>query len=232
MVAVDNARAGMAGSYILDFAVTTKNVGNLESYRAKRKADRTPEPFGAAGAGGQRFVVQQHAARRTHYDFRLEFDGVLKSWAVPKGPSPNPADKRLAVHVEDHPVDYANFEGVIPPDNYGAGAVIVWDRGRWVALERHRRRLRQGQAPVRAARPQAARQVDARQNEARQERVAADQGARRVRDGQEHRGLSARLRALGPHRRAGRERAIRAAPQSPRGCASSAPRGASCARAT
>src|SRR5688572_15484262 len=111
-------------------------VGQLDAYRAKRRAERTPEPYGGeAGGRPGLFVVQKHAARRLHWDFRLEMNGVLVSWAVPRGPSADPAEKRMAVHVEDHPVEYADFEGVIPPDNYGAGEVICWDRGQWIALE-------------------------------------------------------------------------------------------------
>src|SRR2546427_3452483 len=117
----------------------------LRAYRAKRDADRTPEPFGAERADRPGlFVVHQHAARRLHYGLRLAGRGVLLSWAVPKGPSLDPAEKRLAVHVEDHPVEYADFEGVIPEGNYGAGAVIVWDLGRWWAAEDPDEGLQQG----------------------------------------------------------------------------------------
>lgn len=104
----------------------------LADYKAKRDFAKTPEPGPKRGkAKGNSFVIQKHAATRTHYDFRLEHDGVLKSWAVTKGPSLDPTQKRLAVMTEDHPLEYGGFEGVIPKGEYGGGPVMIWDRGTW-----------------------------------------------------------------------------------------------------
>ncbi|HWT21425.1 MAG TPA: DNA polymerase ligase N-terminal domain-containing protein, partial [Variovorax sp.] len=108
----------------------------LKRYKEKRNFGATPEPEegGASASGVLQFVVQKHWATRLHYDFRIELDGAMKSWAVPKGPSYDTHDKRMAVHVEDHPIAYNQFEGEIPPRQYGAGKVIIWDKGSWTPI--------------------------------------------------------------------------------------------------
>jgi bifunctional non-homologous end joining protein LigD len=124
----------------------TPTAPTLQRYSAKRNFERTPEPKAAPAASSKAlsFVIQKHWASRLHYDFRLELDGVLLSWAVPKGPSFDPQEKRMAIHVEDHPVSYAAFEGTIPPRQYGAGTVIVWDRGSWEPVGDPREGLAKG----------------------------------------------------------------------------------------
>lgn len=118
----------------------------LKSYKAKRNFTMTPEPAGGGEVNGTArvFVIQKHWATRLHYDFRLELDGTMKSWAIPKGPSCDPKDKRMAVHVEDHPVSYNSFEGQIPEKQYGAGKVIIWDKGTWIPLGDPRKGYRDG----------------------------------------------------------------------------------------
>ena len=133
----------------------------LQTYHDKRDFEATPEPRGEVRTSAESlmFVVQKHDATSLHYDFRLEIDGVLKSWSIPKGPSLNPADKRLAMQTEDHPVDYANFEGWIPKGHYGAGEVIVWDTGEYVPQDLKLRLIPPEQANEEASKQHAAGQL-------------------------------------------------------------------------
>ena len=144
-------------------------LNRLATYRKKRDFAKTAEPSGdvkVAPSKQRRFVIQKHDATRLHYDFRLEFDGVFKSWAVTRGPSLDPHDKRLAVEIEDHPLDYGDFEGTIPKGEYGGGTVQLWDRGYWVSDDPDQR-LREGRPEIRAERREAAWQLGAGADEGR-----------------------------------------------------------------
>src|SRR4051812_7704874 len=138
-------RLGRARASYLQMA-DDRAASSLKTYREKRNFDATPEPAegGVANEEERTFVIQKHWATRLHYDFRLELAGTMKSWAVPKGPSFDPADKRMAMPTEDHPISYNTFEGTIPAGNYGAGKVIIWDKGVWIPTEDPHKGLRDG----------------------------------------------------------------------------------------
>ena len=188
---------------------------SLNLYRKKRDFKQTAEPTGEAPVAPskrRRFVIQKHDATRLHYDFRLELDGVFKSWAVTRGPSLDPHDKRLAVEVEDHPLDYGDFEGTIPKGQYGGGTVQLWDRGYWEPEGDPHDGLKQRRPEVHPGRRAAAGQLGAGAHEARPQRrqahqLAADQASRRVRArGRRRRASWRRTRSVASGRTHGRDR--------------------------